>query len=218
MELRLCMDIDASWWPLGGKLKLGVKRSPVRTPAQALALAREIDRRRGMRLVGIMAYEAQIAGLGDSPASVARGLAIRALQSRSAAELAVRRAAIVVALGEVCELEFVNGGGTGSLHGTSAEPVISEIGAGSGLYGPGLFDPTAHSRPGRRRCSRCRSCASPPRRSPRRSAAAIWPPAGCSARLPRPYLPSGLQLDKQEGAGEVQTPLLGAAGKAAAGG
>ena len=32
-----------------------------------------------------------------------------------------------------------------------------------------------------------------------------------AARLPRPYLPAGLRLDAQEGAGEVQTPLLGAA-------
>jgi D-serine deaminase-like pyridoxal phosphate-dependent protein len=30
------------------------------------------------------------------------------------------------------------------------------------------------------------------------------------ARLPSPYLPAGLRLDRQEGAGEVQTPLLGA--------
>ena len=31
------------------------------------------------------------------------------------------------------------------------------------------------------------------------------------SRLPQPYLPPGLRLDKQEGAGEVQTPLLGKA-------
>jgi D-serine deaminase-like pyridoxal phosphate-dependent protein len=29
------------------------------------------------------------------------------------------------------------------------------------------------------------------------------------ARLPRPHLPAGLRLDPMEGAGEVQTPLLG---------
>ena len=33
-------------------------------------------------------------------------------------------------------------------------------------------------------------------------------PASAS-RLPRPVLPAGLRLDKDEGAGEVQTPLLG---------
>jgi D-serine deaminase-like pyridoxal phosphate-dependent protein len=30
-----------------------------------------------------------------------------------------------------------------------------------------------------------------------------------TARLPQPYLPAGLRLDRNEGAGEVQTPLIG---------
>jgi len=30
-------------------------------------------------------------------------------------------------------------------------------------------------------------------------------------RLPQPYLPAGLRYDKNEGAGEVQTPLIGTA-------
>jgi D-serine deaminase-like pyridoxal phosphate-dependent protein len=32
-----------------------------------------------------------------------------------------------------------------------------------------------------------------------------------ASRLPLPYLPAGLRLDGSEGAGEVQTPLLGVA-------
>ena len=36
---------------------------------------------------------------------------------------------------------------------------------------------------------------------------------GDGARLPRPHLPAGLRLDPQEGAGEVQTPLLGPAAR-----
>ena len=35
--------------------------------------------------------------------------------------------------------------------------------------------------------------------------------AGNAGRLPVPWLPAGLELDPEEGAGEVQTPLLGAA-------
>ncbi|HEX6205370.1 MAG TPA: amino acid deaminase/aldolase, partial [Solirubrobacterales bacterium] len=34
---------------------------------------------------------------------------------------------------------------------------------------------------------------------------------GDEARLPAPWLPEGLELDSDEGAGEVQTPLLGPA-------
>ena len=37
--------------------------------------------------------------------------------------------------------------------------------------------------------------------------------SGDRARLPHPHLPAGLRLDAQEGAGEVQTPLLGAAAR-----
>jgi D-serine deaminase-like pyridoxal phosphate-dependent protein len=31
------------------------------------------------------------------------------------------------------------------------------------------------------------------------------------SRMPQPFLPAGLRFDAKEGAGEVQTPLLGAA-------
>jgi hypothetical protein len=41
---------------------------------------------------------------------------------------------------ELTPLEFVNAGGTGSLHLTAREPAITELTAGSGLYGPALFD------------------------------------------------------------------------------
>lgn len=40
-----------------------------------------------------------------------------------------------------------------------------------------------------------------------------YPASGVAGpdRLPVPYLPAGLRYDPQEGPGEVQTPLLGAA-------
>ena len=126
---------------LGGRLRAGARRSPVRTPADAAALATAIVARPGLRLVGLMAYEAQIAGVGDNPAGQPLyAPAIRFMQRRSAAELAARRAAIVAAVRAVAPLEFVNGGGTGSLEKTAAEAAVTEIGAGSGLYQPRLFD------------------------------------------------------------------------------
>ena len=70
--IRVCIELDMSWWPLGGRLKIGVKRSPIRTPAQAQALAREIVRRPGLELAALMGYEAHIAGLGDRPARASR--------------------------------------------------------------------------------------------------------------------------------------------------
>ena len=69
------------------------------------------------------------------------------IQDRSAQELPRRRAAVVVALREVADLEFVNGGGTGSLERTGAERAVTEIAAGSGLFGPHLFDHYRHFAP-----------------------------------------------------------------------
>ncbi|HZV73992.1 MAG TPA: amino acid deaminase/aldolase [Conexibacter sp.] len=211
--LRVCIDADASWRPLGGRVHIGVKRSPLHAPEQVAVLAREIVARPALRLVGLMAYEAQIAGLGDRPpGKPLLGLALRAVQRASARELATRRAAIVAAVEAIAPLDFVNGGGTGSLELTAAEPAVTEIAAGSGLYGPTLFDAYSRFRP-----LPAALFALPVVRRPGRGVVTalgggyLASGAGDAARLPRPVLPAGLRLDGREGAGEVQTPLLGAA-------
>ena len=100
--VRVCIDVDASWWAFGGRVKAGPKRSPVHTVEQAVALAQEIDRRPQLDLAALMAYEGQIAGVGDEPPGRRlRGAAIRFMQRRSAAELAERRGAIVAAITRV---------------------------------------------------------------------------------------------------------------------
>jgi D-serine deaminase-like pyridoxal phosphate-dependent protein len=211
--VRVCIDIDAGWWALGGRIKVGVKRSPVRTVEQAVALAREIERRPKLDLVGLMAYEGHIAGVGDRPPGQRlRGAAIRFMQRRSAAELAERRAAIVAAITEFAELELVNGGGTGSLELTSAEEAVTEVTAGSGFYAPTLFDQYSSFS-----LTPAAGFALPVVRKPSPKVAtalgggyhASGP--GDAVRLPSPWLPIGLRLDSEEGAGEVQTPVLGEA-------
>jgi D-serine deaminase-like pyridoxal phosphate-dependent protein len=211
--VRVCIDVDASWWALGGRVKVGPKRSPVHTVEQAVALAREIDRRPQLRLAALMAYEGQIAGVGDQPPGRRlRGGAIRFMQRRSAAELAERRGAIVAAIREFAELPIVNGGGSGSLELTAAEDAITEIAAGSGFYAPILFDHYS-----RFSLTPAAGFALPIVRKPAPALATalgggyLASGSGDPARLPAPWLPEGLQLDPEEGAGEVQTPLLGAA-------
>jgi D-serine deaminase-like pyridoxal phosphate-dependent protein len=217
--VAVCLDIDSGWLAAGGRLRAGARRSPVRTPAQAASLARDVLSRPGLELRGIMAYEAQIAGVGDDPPGrPLRARAIRAMQARSAAELAARRGAIVAAVAVELDragapaLSFVNGGGTGSLQTTTQEAAVSELAAGSGLYGPTLFDAYRAFAP-----RPAALFALPVVRRPGRGVVTALGggylasgPAD-AARLPRPYLPAGLKLDAQEGAGEVQTPLLGAA-------
>jgi D-serine deaminase-like pyridoxal phosphate-dependent protein len=209
--VRVCIDIDASWWALGGRIKVGPKRSPVHTVEQAVALAREIERRPQIELDAIMAYEGQIAGVGDEPPGRRlRGAAIRFMQRRSAKELAERRAAIVAAISEFCELPIVNGGGTGSLETTGAEESVTEVTAGSGFYAPTLFDHYS-----RFTLTPAAGYALPIVRKPAPEMATalgggyLASGAGDAARLPSPWLPEGLRLDPEEGAGEVQTPLLG---------
>jgi D-serine deaminase-like pyridoxal phosphate-dependent protein len=210
--VRIALDVDAGWWVLGGRLKLGAKRSPVRTPGQAAALAREALRRPRLALDGLMAYEAQIAGVGDRPPGrPAMGFAVRALQRASARELATRRAAVVEAVSALAPLRFVNGGGTGSIERTAAERAVTEVAAGSGLYAPTLFDAYRSFTP-----RPAALFALPVVRRPGPGVATAlgggYPASGAPGRdrLPAPLHPRGLRLDRTEGAGEVQTPLVGA--------
>ncbi|HZN76416.1 MAG TPA: amino acid deaminase/aldolase [Micromonosporaceae bacterium] len=211
--VRLCLDLDASWRPFGGRVHVGVRRSPVHRPNAAGELAAHIAGRRGFRLVGVMAYEAQIAGLGDAPTGrPLRAAVIRGVQRRSYLELLRRRGAAVEAVRGYADLEFVNGGGTGSLAATAADPAVTEVTAGSGLYGPTLFDSYRAWRPQPAACF-----ALPVVRRPGPGLATVlgggWIASGPAGRdrLPVPWLPEGLRLLSAEGAGEVQTPLAGAA-------
>jgi D-serine deaminase-like pyridoxal phosphate-dependent protein len=146
--IRIAIDIDLSWWPLGGIVKVGAKRSPVRTAQQAVALAQEIDQRERTKLVGIMGYEAQIAGVGDNvPGKSINNLIVRRMQAASARDVEERRAEIVTALSEIAQLEFVDGGGTGSIDQTASEWAVTEIAAGSGFYAPVLSDHFRSFRP-----------------------------------------------------------------------
>jgi D-serine deaminase-like pyridoxal phosphate-dependent protein len=214
-DVRICIDLDSSW--KAGPLHVGVRRSPVHSAAQAAALARRLVARPGFKLVGMMSYEAQIAGVGDAPPRQAlRGQAIRLMQARSLPEIRRRRAEAVAAVRAVLaaetdgDLEFVNGGGTGSVAVTSADPAVTEVTAGSGLYGPTLFDAYRSWRP----TPAAFFALSVVRRPAPHIATVLgggWIASGPAerSRLPQPYLPAGLRFKPDEGAGEVQTPLLG---------
>jgi D-serine deaminase-like pyridoxal phosphate-dependent protein len=198
--------------------RIGPKRSPVHHADRARRMAEEIADRPGTRLAGLMAYEGHIAGVGDRiPGKPLRSSAIRAMQSASEREIGDRLPRIVAAVREALaargeSLEFINGGGTGSLARTAAAGTVDELTAGSGFFAPALFDnytslqlePAAFF------------CLAVTRRPVGGVATLLgggYIASGVPGedRLPEPYLPGGLRFDRQEGAGEVQTPLLGAA-------
>jgi D-serine deaminase-like pyridoxal phosphate-dependent protein len=214
-EIRVCLELDVSWRPLsrGPVLQIGTWRSPLRTPEQAALFAEAILKRPGFVLTGVMGYEGQIAGLGDAPPGhPVRGALIRFIQSRSVPELRERRSETVRLIRGLTDLEFVNGGGTGSLEATSTDTSVTELAAGSGLMGPTLFDAYRKFRP-----RPALVFALPVVRRPAAGIATLFSGGymasgtGTPDRLPSPFLPAGLRLTRNEGAGEVQTPVVGAA-------
>jgi D-serine deaminase-like pyridoxal phosphate-dependent protein len=213
--VRVCIEFDTSLELAGGRVRVGPKRSPVRTPAQAASLAREVVARPGFELAGVMGYEGHVAGVGDRPPNPLLGAGLRAMQRAAVAQVAERRAAVVAAVREIAPVPLVNGGGTGSLESTAAEPAVTEVSAGSGLYGPGLFDRYRAFRPQ----PAAFFCVPVVRRPDARTATVMgggYPASGPSGRdrLPTPFLPAGLKLTALEGAGEVQTPLIGRGARA----
>ena len=210
-EIRICVELDTSWEP-ARRIHIGTWRSPLRTPEDVAMFAELVVKRPGFRLTGLMGYEGQIAGLGDNPANKIRGVALRVIQRRSAEELWRRRTAAVGRITDLSPLEFVNGGGTGSLESTAADPSVTELAAGSGLVGPLLFDAYRRFRP-----RPALLYALPVVRRPAPGIATLFSGGyiasgtGTKDRLPRPFLPTGLSLTSTEGAGEVQTPVRGAA-------
>ena len=213
IPIRVAIDVDVGFSALRGAVQIGPKRSPIREPEQARRLAEEILERPGVELDGLIAYEGQIAGVGDAtPGQALRNLGIRRMQRASVAQVRERRTAVVAAVREVAPLRFVNGGGTGSLETTAAEEAVTELAAGSGFYAPALFDNYS-----RFSLTPAAGFALPIVRRPAPGCVtalgggyvASGPPG--RDRLPVPWLPEGLHLDRNEGAGEVQTPLLGEA-------
>ena len=210
--IRIAIDADASW-RAPGLGHIGVRRSPLHDPGEVATLARAVTARPGFRLVGLMMYEAQIAGQGDATGS-GDGV-IRWMQRRSAQELLDRRAAIVGALRDVGPLEFVNGGGTGSLELTASDLAVTELTAGSGLLAGHLFDGYRAFAP-----APAAAFALEVVRKPSPDIATVlgggWIASGppVPSRQPLPVWPEGLTTLPREGAGEVQTPLRGSAARA----
>jgi D-serine deaminase-like pyridoxal phosphate-dependent protein len=207
--VRLAVDVDAGLHL--GPAHLGPKRSPLADAADVVELAREIGRRDGLRLVGVLTYEGQVAGVPDEvPRHRVRSAAVRSVKKASVTQLADRRAEVASALHELADLEFWNAGGSGSLETSAADPAVTELTAGSGLLVPGLFDHYRSFRP-----LPAAYFGVPVVRRPSGHVATVAGgglvasgPAG-GDRLPVPWAPPGLHLTALEGAGEVQTPLAG---------
>lgn len=204
----LCIDVDMSTTFF--TLHFGVRRSPLKDSEAVLKLAGKIKQTANIKLIGVMGYEAQIAGVGDKvPSQWMKNRAIDFLKKRSIQEVEERRNKVVHALQqEGVSLPLINGGGTGSLDSTTREDVVTEVTVGSGFYSPKLFDyyqgflykPALFF-------------ALPIVRKPAPNIytchgggyVASGPPG--KDKVPEPVFPAGGKLLDLEGAGEVQTPV-----------
>ncbi|MBD3913748.1 amino acid deaminase/aldolase [Nocardioides hwasunensis] len=208
-SVRIALDIDAGL-RVGGQ-HIGPKRSPLFDTGDIVALARKVVERDGFRLVGVMTYEGQVAGVQDDvPDQRTKSLLVRRLKQASMAQLEVRRREIADALADVTELEFWNGGGSGSVQATAADGAVTEIAAGSGLLVPGIFDHYASFEPRPAAYFGLRVTRKPsPALATVHGGGLIASGATGEDRSPVPWAPPGLHLTGLEGAGEVQTPLTG---------
>ncbi len=209
-QLRVCLDVDVSLRPVGGRAHFGVRRSPIRDVETAIRVAEAIERQVGLKLVGLMAYEAQVAGIREHNPGSWHLNAIRRLIKRQSVPLAAERRAEIAAALEARghHMEIVNGGGTGSLGSTPNDSTVTEVTAGSGFFCPHLFD---HYEGLPLRPAAFFALAVSRRSDPDYVTCfgGGYPASGPAGgdRLPMVHLPPGLEPLDLEGFGEVQTPF-----------
>lgn len=212
LTFHACVEIDMAYRPLGNDmLHLGLRRSPIRTPEQALELVQFAKTLSNVVIDSIMGYEGHIAGTNDNyPNQGIKNALLRGLKKASVRELTGRRKAVLGAVrGAGVELRLVNGGGSGSLVSTLQDLTITEGTIGSGLFASGLFHhfKEVNFKPSaffalqvvRKPKDGMLTCA---------GGGYIASGAMEKSKLPLPVMPVGLKYLDLEGAGEVQTPLI----------
>ena len=204
------IEMDASLKLLHGLLHIGVRRSPIMTPSDLLQLAREVLRHKELVLAGVMAYEAQVAGMGDqSPFRRFLNPLIKLIHEMSVTSVSHRRSQIPGVFNQLgLPLQIFNGGGTGSLNYSVKETWLTELTAGSAFLCPHLFDyySNVSFEPA---CFFALQAVRVP--SPHiitcQGGGYVASGQPGADKLPLPYLPHGSHLLGTEGAGEVQTPV-----------
>ncbi len=209
VTLPICLDLDMSTSFPG--IHFGVYRSSINSVKKAKKFLLAVKKYPSIQLVGLMGYEAQIAGVGDNvKGSLVKSQVIRRLKKNSIPQIVERRKDVVNLIEEMgFGLSFVNGGGTGSLESTREEEVVTEITVGSGFYNPTLFDnyqnfkhlPTT---------AYAIEIVRKPKKNYYTCLGGGYTASGApdKDKFPQIYLPQDAKLTANEWAGEVQTPVV----------
>lgn len=210
-KIPVIVDVDASYRPLGGRVHVGVRRSPLHDASEIADFVERIASFRHLVFAGLLAYEAHIAGIPDaSPLAPRLDPVKRALKRLARAPVLALRRAIVDALERRgIRVPLFNGGGTGSVHWSVSDPSLTEVTAGSGFVDSHLFDHYDDLPLEPAACFALQITRRPSDDYVTCQGGGYVASGGAGPdRLPIPYLPEGLRLTDLEGAGEVQTPLL----------
>lgn len=212
VRIPIVFCVDMSLRLFDDRVHVGVRRSPLASDDDVLALARVASSLRGVELVGLMGYEAQIAGVADDRPRDATRWAKRLIRRVSVDVVRDRRASLVRALRDAGHaITLVNGGGTGSLDSTMRDDSLTELTAGSAFFKPHLFDAftSAHVRALEPSCFFALEVTRIPKAGVVTCAGGGYIASGAlgSAASPIPWIPAGLSLLSTEMAGEVQTPV-----------
>lgn len=204
----LVLDVDMSWRPVG--MHLGVRRSPLRSVEDVLRLYEAAADLPGIKVVGLMGYEAQVAGLADrNPFKKLINPVARLIRGRSVKHITPFREALAKGIRERgFALDLFNGGGTGSVNLAIDEPWLTELAAGSGFLCSHLFNyySNVDFEPA------CFFALQVVRSSDDGYATCLGGGYIASGepgwdKVPVVHLPAGVALVGTEGCGEVQTPL-----------
>lgn len=203
----IAIDVDLSVNLPG--LYFGVHRSSIRTDDDLKALIKIIDKANGLKLIGMMGYEAQFSVADQIPKRPFLGASVTMLKRISEDLVHRRRQRLSTLLkAHYGSLQFINGGGTATIESTIKDDCVTEISVGSALFGPASFD---HFRD--YKLQPAAGFALPVTRIPKpgyvtcHGGGYIASGPVEKTKAPQPFLPAGLKLVEREGAGEVQTPL-----------
>ncbi len=208
-KVNVCVDIDMSTQFPG--IYFGVYRSSLKNAADLSKFIDACSSFTTIKWKGLMGYEAQIAGVGDKVKGQSlMNSIIKFLKKRSIKTIAERRASCLkVFAAKGIQLDFVNGGGTGSIESTLEETGVTEITVGSGFYQSHLFDNYSNFKH-KPAAAFALQIVRQPQKDMFTALGGGYIASGATDKnkTPQVYLPEGMQLIANEGAGEVQTPFV----------
>jgi D-serine deaminase-like pyridoxal phosphate-dependent protein len=207
--LPICIDIDMSTSFPG--IYFGVYRSSIKKEKQLIDLLKASSSLNNINIVGVMGYEAQIAGVGDNvKGRFLKNKLIQILKNKSIKKIASKREEFIKTVEASInkKLTIVNAGGTGSINSSIKESLINEITVGSGFFSPALFDNY-----GEFKYKPALFYGVEVSRNPLKNiyvaSGGGYIASGTTGvnKQPKPFLPNDIELIKNEGMGEVQTPF-----------